>query len=73
MTGTMDAQKQAEHHKKDPGCAAHCAMSGHHLATIPQDVATQAQGSQSAAPLWATGLPLESATLEGLTEPPSRA
>lgn len=71
--GTMDAKKQAEHQKKDPACAAHCSVSSHHIAAMPQDVIANAAVESSPSPRWAVGLIPESATLEGIIEPPSLA
>lgn len=72
-TSSMDAQKQAEHQKNDPDCAAHCAVSGHHLASMPQDIVTAVAQADALNQHWATALMPESATLEGLIEPPSLA
>lgn len=73
VTGTMDVEKQSEHQKQDPACAAHCSISSHHVAAMPQDMTTTAPVASSPSPRWAVGLIPESATLEGIIEPPSLA
>lgn len=72
-SGMMDSQKQSDHQKKDPACAAHCAINSHHIAAMPEDMAGNSAATKPMAPFWATSPVLESAFLEGLIEPPSLA
>lgn len=73
MTVSMDAQKQAEHQKKDPACAAHCALSGHHIVAMPQDMAVMPQAAGTASLHWRLIIIPESTIPEGVIEPPSIA
>jgi|JI8StandDraft_2_1071088.scaffolds.fasta_scaffold17444_2 hypothetical protein len=73
VTGTMDAQKQAEHQKKDPACAGHCSVSSHHAAALPQVAVMAPITVEDASPLWNFALTSESFNPEGLIEPPSLA
>lgn len=73
VSGVMDAEKQSEHQKKDPACAEHCSVSSHHAVAMPHDMTASIPAALSPSPQWAVSVVLESATLEGLIEPPSLA
>jgi hypothetical protein len=73
MNGMMDAQKQSEHQKKDPACAAHCAIGSHHVAAMPQELTAAVPAAASPTPQWPVDAMPESACLDGPIEPPSLA
>lgn len=73
ITISIDAEKQAEHQKKDPACATHCALSSHHAAALPTTFDLVSQREHRDAQAWPGTTMPESATLEGLIEPPSIA
>lgn len=71
MTVSMDVQKQLEHQKKDPACAAHCSMSSHHAVAMVQDLADALLVGEALPLRWGVALMPESTAPEGLIEPPS--
>lgn len=65
--------KKSEQGKKDSNLPVHCALSGHHIADLPQKTLATVGTEVSASPFWGTALMPESTIPEGLIEPPSLA
>ncbi len=71
-TESQSIVKKAED-SKDPCCPSHCAVGHSHNLAIQQTAGIILPASITAVPVWAKGAMPESATLEGLIEPPSFA